>query len=229
MNLTKKLIVVLMAVISVMLVGCSYIRPGDNGKINIVTTVFASYDFARQVAGDNANVTLLIKPGSESHSYEPTPYSVLERLIESEYIKAENVVVDYGCGKGRVDFFISYQTKANTIGIEYDERIYNSALENKKSYVSGRKVEFVLMDQTGKKTVYRCNEVDPRFWFAGEEISIEKIIELPDDAIGECTLYLNLPDGKDSLYDNPRFSIRLANDGTWDEETGYNLITEFKL
>ena len=107
MNLTKKLIVVLMAAISLMLVGCSYIRTGDNGKINIVTTVFASYDFARQVAGDNANVTLLIKPGSESHSYEPTPYSVLERLIESEYIKAENVVVDYGCGKGRVDFFIS--------------------------------------------------------------------------------------------------------------------------
>lgn len=77
MNLTKKLIVVLMAAISVMLVGCSYIRTGDNGKINIVTTVFASYDFARQVAGDNANVTLLIKPGSESHSYEPTPKDII--------------------------------------------------------------------------------------------------------------------------------------------------------
>ena len=77
MNLTKKLIVVLMAVISVMLVGCSYIRPGDNGKINIVTTVFASYDFAKQVAGDNANVTLLIKPGSESHSSEPTPKDII--------------------------------------------------------------------------------------------------------------------------------------------------------
>lgn len=77
MNLTKKLIVVLIAAISVMLVGCSYIRTGDNGKINIVTTVFASYDFARQVAGDNANVTLLIKPGSESHSYEPTPKDII--------------------------------------------------------------------------------------------------------------------------------------------------------
>ena len=92
-----------------------------------------------------------------------------------------------------------------------------------------RKVEFVLMDQTGKKTVYRCNDADPRFWFAGDEISIEKTIDLPEDAVGECILYLNLPDGKDSLYDNPRFSIRLANDGIWDENTGYNKITEFKL
>ena len=78
------------------------------------------------------------------YPYEPTPYSVLERLANSGLIRKKDVVLDYGCGKGRVDFFLSYQTKAETIGIEYDERIYNSALENKKSYVSGRKVEFVL-------------------------------------------------------------------------------------
>lgn len=78
------------------------------------------------------------------YPYEPTPYSVLERLANSGLIRKKDVLLDYGCGKGRVDFFLSYQTKAETIGIEYDERIYNSALENKKSYVSGRKVEFVL-------------------------------------------------------------------------------------
>lgn len=78
------------------------------------------------------------------YPYEPTPYSVLERLANSGLIRKKDVLLDYGCGKGRVDFFLSYQTKAETIGIEYDERIYNSALENKKSYISGRKVEFVL-------------------------------------------------------------------------------------
>ena len=78
------------------------------------------------------------------YPYEPTPYSVLERLANSGLIRKKDVLLDYGCGKGRVDFFLSYQTKTETIGIEYDERIYNSALENKKSYVSGRKVEFVL-------------------------------------------------------------------------------------
>ena len=47
-----------------------------------------------------------------------------------------------GCGKGRVDFFLEKRTKARTIGIEYDARIYASAVENQKS---GKfKAEFVL-------------------------------------------------------------------------------------
>lgn len=62
---------------SVLLIGCRFVKQQDNDKINIVTTVFASFDFARQVAGDNANITLLIKPGSESHSYEPTPKDII--------------------------------------------------------------------------------------------------------------------------------------------------------
>ena len=78
------------------------------------------------------------------YPYEPTPYGVLERLSNSGLIRKKDVVLDYGCGKGRVDFFLSYQTKAKTIGIEYDERIYQSALENKKNAVSGARTEFVL-------------------------------------------------------------------------------------
>ena len=78
------------------------------------------------------------------YPYEPTPYSVLERLGNSGLISKRDVVIDYGCGKGRVDFFLAYQVKANTIGIEYDERIYQSALENQKTAVSSRKTEFVL-------------------------------------------------------------------------------------
>ena len=66
------------------------------------------------------------------HPYEPTPYTVLERLADSGFFREEDVVLDYGCGKGRVGFFLSYRTKANTIGIEHDVRIYQSALENQK-------------------------------------------------------------------------------------------------
>ncbi len=76
------------------------------------------------------------------YPYEPTPYSVLERLADSGLIRKGDVVLDYGCGKGRVDFFLSDQTKASTVGIEYDARIYASALENQRSAVS--KAEFVL-------------------------------------------------------------------------------------
>lgn len=65
------------------------------------------------------------------YPYEPTPYSVLERLANAGYIRKGNILLDYGCGKGRVDFFLSYQTRCKSIGIEYDERIYEKAAENK--------------------------------------------------------------------------------------------------
>jgi len=77
------------------------------------------------------------------YPYEPTPYCVLERLADSGLIRPKDVVLDYGCGKGRVDFFLSYRTEAHTIGIEYDERIYLGALENQKTAVSAAKTLFV--------------------------------------------------------------------------------------
>ena len=75
--------------------------------------------------------------------YEPTPYSVLNRLSDSGLIGEGDVVLDYGCGKGRVGFFLSYRTKAKTIGIEYDERIYKAALVNRKTAVSREKTDFL--------------------------------------------------------------------------------------
>ena len=78
------------------------------------------------------------------YPYEPTPYSVLERLANSGFIRKKDVVLDYGCGKGRVDFFLSYQTKANTIGIEYDKRIYQSVLDNQITAISRAKTQFIL-------------------------------------------------------------------------------------
>lgn len=76
------------------------------------------------------------------YPYEPTPYSVLERLANTGYIRKENTLLDYGCGKGRVDFFLSYQTRCHSIGIEYDERIYRKAMENKQKSVSASRVTF---------------------------------------------------------------------------------------
>ena len=78
------------------------------------------------------------------YPYEPTPYTVLERLVNSGLIREGDVVLDYGCGKGRVDFFLSHQTKAGTIGVEYDERIYRSAMENRQTAALHLKTDFVL-------------------------------------------------------------------------------------
>ena len=73
------------------------------------------------------------------YPYEPTPYSVLERLANSGLIHKNNTLIDYGCGKGRVDYFMAYQTKCKSIGIEYDERIYEKATTNKETAVSSNK------------------------------------------------------------------------------------------
>lgn len=76
------------------------------------------------------------------YPYEPTPYSVLERLASSGLIRPNDILLDYGCGKGRVGIFLSHRTKAKTVGIEYDERIFESALKNRKS--ARAKAEFLL-------------------------------------------------------------------------------------
>ena len=78
------------------------------------------------------------------HPYEPTPYSVLERLAQSGFFAEEDVVVDYGCGKGRVGFFLGYRTKSRVIGIEYDPHIHAGAMENRKSTISRVKPDFLL-------------------------------------------------------------------------------------
>ena len=88
----------------------------------------------------------------DSHSdqyhfpYEPTPYCVLERLANSGRFGKKNVLLDYGTGKGRVCFFLSYQTRCRSIGIEYEERIFTGAEENKCHAVSGFRTSFAMSD-----------------------------------------------------------------------------------
>ena len=78
------------------------------------------------------------------YPYEPTPYCVLESLANAGYIGKKNTLIDYGGGKGRVDFFLSYQTRCRSIGIEYDDRIYQTAVDNKETAVSSGRVEIVM-------------------------------------------------------------------------------------
>lgn len=90
-----------------------------------------------------------------------------------------------------------------------------------------RAVELVLADETGVKKVWKCEDIDPRYWFAGETATIEMELDMPADITGKSELYLNLPDPKETLRNNPRFSIRLANDAHWDAARGYNRLLRF--
>ena len=71
------LLTVLIVIFSSLISGCRNTEMSDNGKINIVSTIFPQYDFARQITGDNANLKLLIQPAGETHTYEPTPQDII--------------------------------------------------------------------------------------------------------------------------------------------------------
>ena len=68
------------------------------------------------------------------HPYEPTPYCVLQRLAESGWITPDDHLLDYGCGKGRVPFFLHHTLGCRATGIEYDETIHKQAVENATAY-----------------------------------------------------------------------------------------------
>ena len=53
-------------------------KDSSPNKINIITTIFAPYDFTREIVGEHADITMLLPPGSESHSYEPSPRDIIK-------------------------------------------------------------------------------------------------------------------------------------------------------
>lgn len=73
--------VIVISVLTTLLTGCmgSGVHETGNtdGKINVISTIFTPYDFVREIAGDRANITMLLPPASESHSFEPTPQDLM--------------------------------------------------------------------------------------------------------------------------------------------------------
>ena len=56
----------------------------DKSKIQIVATLFPQYDFAKQIAGDKAEVTLLVGAGVETHNFEPTARDMVKMLDDTD-------------------------------------------------------------------------------------------------------------------------------------------------
>ena len=84
-----------------------------------------------------------LREDNEHRAYEPTPYDVLDLIIDSGFITKNDTVVDMGAGKGRVAIYLSNQIGCPVKGIEYDERIYEVALANINSTKMEADVEFI--------------------------------------------------------------------------------------
>lgn len=124
------------------------------------------------------------------YPYEPTPYSVLERLAESGYITRESYVLDYGCGKGRVGFFLHAQIDCRVTGIDFDEKMYTIAKKNLQN------VNFESNKHKNKVT-FICESAE-RYEIEGADVFYffnPFSVEVLQSVVGKI---------KKSYYDNPR-------------------------
>lgn len=73
--------------------------------------------------------------------YEPTSYEALELLSKEYHIHSEDSIVDFGCGKGRLNFYLNYFFGVTVTGIEMNKYYFEEAMTNKKSYLQNHKTK----------------------------------------------------------------------------------------
>ncbi|MBT2680947.1 methyltransferase [Bacillus sp. ISL-35] len=78
-------------------------------------------------------------PSLHYHRYEPTPYSALELFFREYELSRHDKIVDFGCGKGRLNFYLNHQFNTTVTGIEMNEIFYSEALENKLNYLKNHR------------------------------------------------------------------------------------------
>lgn len=71
------ILIMLLCLFATCLNGCKH-YDYESGKISVVATIFPQYDFARAVAGNNANITMLLQPGEDTHTFEPSPKDIVD-------------------------------------------------------------------------------------------------------------------------------------------------------
>jgi SAM-dependent methyltransferase len=100
------------------------------------------------------------------YPYEPTPYEALEALFEQYEVQRHDQVVDFGCGLGRLNFFIHYFYHASVVGIEMNDLFYKKALQNKEHYAKKTKNSVQRLEfKCCLAEDYAITETDNRFYF----------------------------------------------------------------
>lgn len=122
--------------------------------------------------------------------YHPTYYAVLEHIASTGIINKNSVLVDYGCGKGRVLYFMFHSFGCRCIGIEREDKFINAAIRNMTSYVDRRRVgDSISFIQTDAEKYEVPAEADTFFFFNPFSVNI---------LMGTMQRIM------DSYYENPR-------------------------
>ncbi|MBS4207047.1 class I SAM-dependent methyltransferase [Bacillus sp. FJAT-50079] len=98
--------------------------------------------------------------------YEATPYKALEELFKGYKLEKTDRVVDYGCGRGRVSFYVHHHFQIQVTGIEVNELTYSEALDNKTRYRQrARHIAAPLRFDYGLAEHYQVEDEDNVFYF----------------------------------------------------------------
>lgn len=139
--------------------GCGRSRKED-GKLYIVTTLFPQYDFVRQIGGDKVNVTLLLQPGIEAHSYDPSPSDLVDINESDLFIYTGKYMETWAAG------IISSLEKDVTI-LDLSKRIELTAVEEE----DGQEDMNESTDHTDEMEKHN-HEYDPHIWTSLENAEI---------------------------------------------------------
>src|SRR5690606_23570833 len=95
------------------------------------------------------------------HRYEATPYAALDELFKVYKIDQTDEVVDFGCGRGRVSFYIHNRFHIPVTGIEVHDLTFDEALDNKARYRQGANhIPAPLRFEYGLAEHYKVKETD---------------------------------------------------------------------
>jgi SAM-dependent methyltransferase len=151
------------------------------------------------------------------HRYEPTPYSALEILFDQYKLKNSDHVVDFGCGKGRLNFLINYLFHSTVVGIEMNETFYQDAIKNQKSYLKmAKKNQEKIQFQCCLAEEYKIDLLDNRFYFFNPfslqifMIVVNNILLSVEKAKREIDIVLYYP-SEDYIYflnNHPSFQLK---------------------
>lgn len=134
----------------------------EENKINIVATLFPQYDFARQVGGDKVNVSLLLTPGTETHTYEPTPQNIIEINKADMFIYTGKYMEPWS---DRITSSIDTDTKvldvSKNINLQKMEEGHES-IHKENMLESDEHEEFLDDDKDGEE--HEHHEYDPHIW-----------------------------------------------------------------
>ena len=98
--------------------------------------------------------------------YEPTSYSALEILSKQYKFTAEDSIIDFGCGKGRLNFYINHFFDSTVTGIEMNSFFFKEAVDNKRDYLKKhkkKKDKINFLNYFAEE--YNINPSDNKFYF----------------------------------------------------------------